>query len=188
MAKTQNQNQQTQPAAAPTLDELREASRLAAEKAAASKLEAEKPDATDEVKAQAKTDDEAAAAAAAALSEAEAAATAAQANAQAQLDEAAAPAGQAPSPTEAEADARAQAEEDAQYVPIFVDEDGEKIPRKTILRLVTTTGQNLRSLDGALITPEPTCELNGFDVRRGDWYTVQFAAGLIKVDSTKKAK
>ena len=196
MAKTQNQNQQTQPAAAPTLDELREASRLAAEKAAASKLEAEKPDATDEVKAQAKTDDEAAAAASAALTEAEAAEAAAkdqqqntaQANAQAQLDEAAAAAGQAQSPTEAEAAARAQAEEDAQFVPIFVDEDGEKIPRKTILRLVSTTGQNLRSLDGALITPEPTCELNGFDVRRGDWYTVQFAAGLIKVDSTKKAK
>lgn len=193
MAKTQNQNQQTQPAAAPTLDELREASRLAAEKAAASKLEAEKPDATDEVKAQANTDEEAAAAASAALAEAEAAAkdqqqNTAQANAQAQLDEAAATAGQAQSPTEAEAAARAQAEEDAQFVPIFVDEDGEKIPRKTILRLVTTTGQNLRSLDGALITPEPTCELNGFDVRRGDWYTVQFAAGLIKVDSTKKAK
>lgn len=193
MAKTQNQNtQQAQPSAKPTLEELREAVRVASEKAAASKEVAAKDGATDEQKAAAVGDQELADLAAQNLSEAEAAAQSTadqakldeQARAQTELDATA----QANAQAEAEAALEAAAEDDKRYVPVFRDEDGERIERNRLLRLVTTTGQNLRSLDGVLITPEPTCELNGFDVRAGDWYTVQYAAGLIAVDSTKKAK
>lgn len=84
--------------------------------------------------------------------------------------------------------ARLQAEEDAKFVPVFTDEDGEKIPRNSRIRVQTTTGRNLRALDGTLITPEPSIELNGPDIRKGDWYTVQFAAKLIEVVSTRKLK
>jgi flagellar biosynthesis GTPase FlhF len=180
-------NQQPAAAAAkPTLEDLRAASKEAAEKAALLKVEADKADATEEQKTAYTAADEAATAASQALTDAEAADAAealkiqekAQAEAQAKLNAAA----NAPAPDAVDE------EDDPKYVPIFRDEDGERIERNRVLRLVTTTGQNLRALDGSLITPDPTCELNGFDVRKGDWYTVQYAAGLILVDSTKKAK
>lgn len=79
-------------------------------------------------------------------------------------------------------------EDDPAYVPIFRDEEGERIPRNSLIRLVTTTGRNLRSLDGTLIGPSPEAELKGPDVRKGDWYTAQYQAGLIQVDSVKKMR
>lgn len=162
-----------------SLEDLKKAAEAARLEATAAREAANKDDATDEVKAAALAAEEAAGKAEAELQAAEEAA----AENQRKLDE------QAAAAAAAEAQAKATAEDDDQrYVPVFLDEDGERIPRNRVLRLVTTTNQNLRSLDGALITPEPTCELNGFDVRKGDWYTVQYQAGLIVVDSTKKAK
>lgn len=79
-------------------------------------------------------------------------------------------------------------EDDPAYVPIFRDEEGERIPRNSLIRLVTTTGRNLRALDGTLIGPSPEAELKGPDVRKGDWYTAQYQAGLIQVDSVKKMR
>lgn len=91
-------------------------------------------------------------------------------------------------PAAAAAAEPADPEDDPKYVPIFRDEEGERIPRNSLIRVVTTTTRNLRALDGTLITPEPTAELKGPDVRKGDWYTVQYQAGLIQVDSIKKMR
>lgn len=87
-----------------------------------------------------------------------------------------------------EAAAPVDPEDDPTYVPIFRDEEGERIPRNSLIRLVTTTGRNLRALDGTLISPSPEAELKGPDVRKGDWYTAQYQAGLIQVDSVKKMR
>lgn len=73
-------------------------------------------------------------------------------------------------------------------VPVLVDEDGDQIPVNSLIRLATVTGRNLRSPDGLMITGAGTSEVNGFDIREGDWYTVQFAAGLLRVDSYKKIR
>lgn len=73
-------------------------------------------------------------------------------------------------------------------VPVLVDEDGDPIPVNSLIRLATVTGRNLRSPDGLMITGAGTSEVNGFDIREGDWYTVQFAAGLLRVDSYKKIR
>lgn len=90
--------------------------------------------------------------------------------------------------TGAAAAAPVDPEDDPAYVPIFRDEEGERIPRNSLIRLVTTTGRNLRALDGTLISPSPEAELKGPDVRKGDWYTSQYQAGLIQVDSVKKMR
>lgn len=87
-----------------------------------------------------------------------------------------------------EAAAPVDPEDDPAYVPIFRDEEGERIPRNSLIRLVTTTGRNLRALDGTLVGPSPEAELKGPDVRKGDWYTAQYQAGLIQVDSVKKMR
>lgn len=169
MAKQQNTNQA---APAPTLDDLLKAAKELEAKALELQAEAEKEDATDEVKAAAEKAIADATAAAAAYSKAFDAEEAAKAK-------------EAP----AEPEAAAQEEEDDNlYVPVLHDEEGKRIPRNRLIRLVTTTGRNLRSLDGELITPEPTMVLKGPDVRKGDWYTVQFQAGLLAVDSTKLLK
>lgn len=106
---------------------------------------------------------------------------------QKQIDEAAALAtaqtGEAPTPPK-----KINEDDDSQYVPVFVDEDGERIPRNSIMRICTTGKNNLKSLDGLHITDEPVAELHGPNVKKGDWYTTQFLAGLIKVDSTKKLR
>lgn len=106
---------------------------------------------------------------------------------QKQIDEAAALAatktGETPTPPKV-----TNEDDDAQFVPVFVDEDGERIPRNSIMRICTTGKGNLRSLDGLHITDEPVAELHGPNVKKGDWYTTQFLAGLIKVDSTKKLR
>lgn len=73
-------------------------------------------------------------------------------------------------------------------VPVLVDEDGDQIPVNSLIRLATVNGRNLRSPDGLMITGAGTSEVNGFDIREGDWYTVQFAAGLLRVDSYKKIR
>lgn len=73
-------------------------------------------------------------------------------------------------------------------VPVLVDEDGDHIPVNSLIRLATVNGRNLRSPDGLMITGAGTSEVNGFDIREGDWYTVQFAAGLLRVDSYKKIR
>jgi len=73
-------------------------------------------------------------------------------------------------------------------VPVLVDEDGDLIPVNSLIRLATVNGRNLRSPDGLMITGAGTSEVNGFDIREGDWYTVQFAAGLLRVDSYKKIR
>lgn len=73
-------------------------------------------------------------------------------------------------------------------VPVLTDEDGDPIPVNSLIRLATVTGRNLRSPDGLMITGAGTSEVNGFDIREGDWYTVQFAAGLLRVDSYKKIR
>ena len=73
-------------------------------------------------------------------------------------------------------------------VPVLVDEDGDPIPVNSLIRLATVNGRNLRSPDGLMITGAGTSEVNGFDIREGDWYTVQFAAGLLRVDSYKKIR
>ena len=97
---------------------------------------------------------------------------------------------ESPKPSEPEAEQKASSdpEDDPKYVPIFRDEEGERIPRNSLIRLVTTTGRNLRALDGTLIGPSPEAELKGPDVRKGDWYTAQYEAGLIAVDSVKKMR
>ena len=74
------------------------------------------------------------------------------------------------------------------YVPVLADEDGDPIPVNSLIRLATVNGRNLRSPDGLMITGAGTSEVNGFDIREGDWYTVQFAAGLLRVDSYKKIR
>lgn len=76
------------------------------------------------------------------------------------------------------------------YVPVFLDEEGEQIPRNSILRVCTTekVAGNLRALDGTLITPEPVAELHGPDLRDGDWFTTQFRAGFLRVHSVKKIR
>ena len=73
-------------------------------------------------------------------------------------------------------------------VPVLMDEDGDPIPVNSLIRLATVNGRNLRSPDGLMITGAGTSEVNGFDIREGDWYTVQFAAGLLRVDSYKKIR
>lgn len=73
-------------------------------------------------------------------------------------------------------------------VPVLADEDGDPIPVNSLIRLATVNGRNLRSPDGLMITGAGTSEVNGFDIREGDWYTVQFAAGLLRVDSYKKIR
>ena len=73
-------------------------------------------------------------------------------------------------------------------VPVLTDEDGDPIPVNSLIRLATVNGRNLRSPDGLMITGAGTSEVNGFDIREGDWYTVQFAAGLLRVDSYKKIR
>ena len=73
-------------------------------------------------------------------------------------------------------------------VPVLTDEDGDLIPVNSLIRLATVNGRNLRSPDGLMITGAGTSEVNGFDIREGDWYTVQFAAGLLRVDSYKKIR
>lgn len=99
----------------------------------------------------------------------------------------------APEP-KAKAPAKAKATEPAvdlsQYVPVFRDEDGELIPRNSILRVATTekVNGNLRALDGTLITPEPVTDLHGPDIRDGDWFTTQYRAGFIRVDTVKKIR
>lgn len=104
-----------------------------------------------------------------------------------QVDEAAslaaAQTGETPKPPK-----KVNEDESAQYVPVFLDEDGEKIARNSILRICTTGDFNLRSLDGLHITSEPTAELHGPNVKDGDWYTAQFKAGLLRVDSVKKLR
>ena len=73
-------------------------------------------------------------------------------------------------------------------VPVLADEDGDPIPVNSLIRLATVNGRNLRSPDGLMITGAGTSEVNGFDIRECDWYTVQFAAGLLRVDSYKKIR
>lgn len=82
----------------------------------------------------------------------------------------------------------ADPEDDPRYVPIFRDEDGERIPRNSMLRVHTTFDGNLKALDGTLITSQPVTDLEGPSIRKGDWFTTQFAAGLIAVDGVKKIK
>jgi hypothetical protein len=82
----------------------------------------------------------------------------------------------------------ADPEDDPRYVPIFRDEDGDRIPRNSMLRVHTTFDGNLKALDGTLITSQPVTDLEGPSIRKGDWFTVQFAAGLIAVDGVKKIK
>lgn len=80
------------------------------------------------------------------------------------------------------------ARDEAKLVPVFLDEDGKRIPRNSLLRVQTTGPHNLQALDGTVITPQPTVELNGPDLRAGDWYTCQFEEGLIEVVSTRAIK
>lgn len=195
MSNKNTQSAKNTPAAEPTLEELKAAAEEARQKASEAAVKAGQPDATAEDKDAVKPLEEAAQAAEKARDDAQAAAdAAAAAEAQRKATEQSAAAQDAldkPKETatvEVAAAAPADPEDDPQYVPILRDEDGERIPRNSLIRLVTTTGLNLRSLDGELITPDPQMELKGPDVRRGDWYTVQFAAGLIAVDSVKKLK
>lgn len=167
--------------AAPSLAELKATAEDLRAKAEEAKAAAQAADASEEVKTAAANAEDAAVAAESVLKDAEAAAQRA-ADEAAAAEAAKAPAAPAAPTTEA------AEEDDPTVVPVFKDEDGEPIPRNSIIRLVTTTGRNLRALDGTLIEPEPTCELKGPDVKRGDWYTVQFEAGLIAVDSIKKLR
>lgn len=73
-------------------------------------------------------------------------------------------------------------------VPVFTDEDGAAIPLMSTLRLQTTGNFALTSNDGTRITQHGLADLHGPDVREGDWYTSQFKAGLIMVESVKKLK
>lgn len=74
----------------------------------------------------------------------------------------------------------------AEFVPVFT-EDGEAIPRNSVLRVRTVSG-SLMDPSGNRITENNPVELLGPDIIVGDWYTVQFEAGLLVVDSVKKLK
>lgn len=82
----------------------------------------------------------------------------------------------------------ARARQESGLIPVITDEDGERIPKNSILRVRTTTNYNLKSLDGTLVTPTADAEFHGPDIRKGDWLTTQFEAGLIVVDNVKKLK
>lgn len=159
-----------------TLDELLQAAQAARAAADEANAAAAAADATDEVK-------EKALALSQAADEAEGAYNVAKQHADAKAADPV-----KSSAVEPEPEAAAEPQDDPAYVPVLLDENGDRIPRNSLIRLVTTTGRNLRALDGELITPEPVAELKGPDVRRGDWYTVQFEAGLIAVDSVKKLR
>jgi len=105
--------------------------------------------------------------------------------AQAALDKEAPPA--APSANKPAAAAKAASKAEA-VVPVFTDEDGAAIPLMSTLRLQTTGNFALTSNDGTRITQHGLADLHGPDVREGDWYTSQFKAGLIMVESVKKLK
>lgn len=168
-----------------TLDELLQAAQAARAVADEANAAAAAADATDEVKAKALALSQAA-------DEAEGAYNVAKQHADAKAAEEAAaaadPVKSSAAEPKPEPEAAAEPQDDPAYVPVLLDENGDRIPRNSLIRLITTTGRNLRALDGELITPEPVAELKGPDVRRGDWYTVQFEAGLIAVDSVKKLR
>ena len=73
------------------------------------------------------------------------------------------------------------------FVPVFKDEDGDAIAINSILRVVTKDGA-LIDPNGVRITSHSPVEILGADVKEGDWYCVQFEAGLIVVDAYKKLK
>ena len=67
--------------------------------------------------------------------------------------------------------------------------DGEPIPVNSEIRLLTAgNGMCLTDNDGNRVTDSSPVKLNGGDVRDGDWYTTQFKAGLLVVDSIRALK
>lgn len=187
MSNKQNRNTQATPNATPSLEELKAAAEEARKKASEAVMKAGQPDATAEDKDAVAPLEEAAQAAEKARDEAQAKADSeAQAEAARLAEEAKAKAKEELEDGGEQKDE--EEEEDPTFVPVLVDESGERIARNSLIRVVTTTGLNLRSLDGELVTPDPVCEVKGPDIRKGDWWTTQFAAGLIAVDSTRKMK
>ena len=73
------------------------------------------------------------------------------------------------------------------FVPVFKDEDGDAIAINSILRVVTKDGA-LIDPDGVRITSHSPVEILGADVKEGDWYCVQYEAGLLAVQNTKLLK
>ena len=73
------------------------------------------------------------------------------------------------------------------FVPVFKDEDGDAIAINSILRVVTKEGA-LIDPNGVRITSHSPVEILGADVKEGDWYCVQYEAGLLAVQNTKLLK
>ena len=73
------------------------------------------------------------------------------------------------------------------FVPVFKDEDGDAIAINSILRVVTKEGA-LIDPNGVRITSHSPVEILGVDVKEGDWYCVQYEAGLLAVQNTKLLK
>ena len=73
------------------------------------------------------------------------------------------------------------------FVPVFKDEDGDAIAINSILRVVTKDGA-LIDPNGVRITSHSPVEILGADVKEGDWYCVQYEAGLLAVQNTKLLK
>ena len=92
----------------------------------------------------------------------------------------------APVAAAAPAAAAKPAKASSEFVPAFTEE-GEPIPRNSVIRIRTLSG-SLMDPSGNRITENSGVELLGPDIVQGDWYTVQFEAGLLVVDSVKKLK
>ena len=73
------------------------------------------------------------------------------------------------------------------FVPVFKDEDGDAIAINSSLRVVTKDGA-LIDPNGVRITSHSPVEILGADVKEGDWYCVQYEAGLLAVQNTKLLK